>query len=203
MLAKPRWGIRPPLVAEVPRSPAVDLFWLYIRLLKSDNGSMKILIPFLLICSFCCATAVYAADEAALNRAMRSFNGRAKTEADAKLMLNAISQQTKVPEKTLAAQMKMSRLNYAELLAAESLAEGSGKNLNSIVALQRGGKGWAAISNDVKVDSNSIVARLNNAEKMVQAGQPVAPAVKGNTAPLPGYTDIRRVPVVPVGRREP
>src|SRR5882724_4806887 len=99
---------------------------------------MKILIPLLLLCSFCCATGVYAADEAALNRAMRSFNARAKTDADGKLMLNAVSQQTKVSEKTLAAQMRTSRLNYAELLTAESLAEGSGKNLNSVVALQRG-----------------------------------------------------------------
>jgi hypothetical protein len=161
---------------------------------------MKTLIPFLLLCSFCCATGVYGADEAALNRAMHSFNGRARTEADAKLMLNAISQQTKVPEKTLAAQMKTSRLNYAELLAANSLAEGSGKSLNSIVALQRGGKGWAAVSNDLKIDSNSIVARLNNAEKTVQGGQAkLAQARNAKRLPLPGYTDIRRVPVVPVG----
>jgi hypothetical protein len=155
---------------------------------------MKILIPFLLVCSFCCATAVYAADEAALNRAMRSFNNQARTEADAKLMLNAISQQTKVPEKTLAAEMKTSRLNYAELLAARSLAEGTGKSLTSIVALQKGGKGWAAISNDLKVDSNSIVARLNNAEKTVKAGRaPVGQAKNAERPPLPGSTDIRRV----------
>ena len=166
---------------------------------------MKILIPFLLVCFSCCATTVYGADEAALNRAMRSFNGRAKSEADAQLMLNAISQQTKMPEKTLAAHMKTSRLNYGELLTAESLTEGSGKSLNSVVAMQRGGKGWADISSDLKIDSNSIVARLSNAEKMVQASQPVAPAGKGNKAPLPGYTDIRQAPVIraPSGRREP
>jgi hypothetical protein len=166
---------------------------------------MKTAIPFLLVCFFYGTTAVYGADEAALNRAMRSFNGQARTEADVPLMLNAISQQTKVPEKTLAAQMKTSRLNYGELLTAESLTEGSGKSLNSIVAMERGGKGWAAISSDLKIDSNSIVARLNNAEKLVQASQPVAPAGKGNKAPLPGYTDVRQVPIVrvPVGRREP
>lgn len=154
---------------------------------------MKTLIPFLLICSFCCATAVNAADEAALNRAMRSFNGRARTEADAKLMLNAVSQQTKMSEKTLAAEMKASRLNYGELLAAQSLAEGSGKSVKTIAAWQRGGKGWAAISNDLKIDSNGIVDRLNIAEKTVQAGQPkVTRAEDTNRPPLPGYTDIRR-----------
>ena len=150
---------------------------------------MKILIPFLPFCFLCCATGVYAADEAALNRAMRSFNARAKTDADGKLMLNAVSQQTKVSEKTLAAQMRTSRLNYAELLTAESLAEGSGKSLNSIVALQRGGKGWASVSNDLKIDSNSIVARLSNAEKTVQAGQ----GRNSKRPPLPGSTDMRRV----------
>jgi hypothetical protein len=154
---------------------------------------MKTLIPFLLVSCFCCATGVNAADEAAINRAMRSFNGRAKTEADAKLMLNAVSQQTKVSEKTLAAEMKSSRLNYGELLAAQSLAEGSGKSVKSIVASQRGGRGWAAISSDLKIDSNSIVERLNSAEKMVEAGQPKAASAKDtNRPPLPGYTDIRR-----------
>lgn len=161
---------------------------------------MKTLIPCLLVCFFC-ATRVYAADEVAVNRAMRSFNNRAKTETDATLMLNAISQQTQVPEKTLVAQMKATRLNYAELLAADSLAEGSGKSLNSIVAVQRGGKGWASIANDLKIDSNSIVARLNSAEKMVEASQPKAAQAKDKIRPVSGYTDIRMFHGAGIGKR--
>jgi hypothetical protein len=155
---------------------------------------MKILIPFLLACFLAGTAAVYGDDEAALNKAVRSFNARAKTESDGKLMLNAIAQQTKMSEKTLQTQMRTARLNYGELLVAESLAEGSGKNLNSIVALRASGKGWAAISKDLKIDSTSIVARLNNAEKTVQTSQnQVRQAHNTNRPPLPGSTDIRRV----------
>ena len=131
---------------------------------------MRRLILFLVIGSLCRATAVYAGDEAALNQAIKVLNAQAKTDADKKLVLNAVSQQTKVPEKTLQTHMTATHLNYGELLTAESLAAGSGKNLNAVLAMKQG-KGWADLSREVKIDPNSIVNRLHSAEKTVQASQ--------------------------------
>ena len=154
---------------------------------------MRNLIPLSLICSVVCVTGVYADDEAGLNQAMRAFNAHAKDTADKKIVLNAIWIQTKVAEKTLQAQMNKLNLNYAELLTAQSLAEGGSTNVDNIVALKGRGKGWVAISKDLKIDSNSIVARLSNADKMVLAAQSrVTRAQEAKRPPLPGFTDIRR-----------
>lgn len=139
---------------------------------------MKNLISTFLICALCTATAAYADDEATLNKAIKALNARAKTDADKKLVLNAVSQQTKVPEKTLSSHMGTTHLNYGELLTVESLAQGSRKELNAIVAMKQG-KGWSTVSKEVRIDPNSIVGRLRAAEKMVQAAK-AAPKQAGN-----------------------
>jgi hypothetical protein len=131
---------------------------------------MKIVILFLVVCSLCTATAIQAENEATLNQAIIALNAHAKTDADKKLVLAAISQQTQVPEKTLQSQMATTHLNYGELLVADSLAEGSGKTLTSIIALKQG-KGWADVSKEVKIDPGSVVGRLRTTEKVVQMSQ--------------------------------
>src|ERR1019366_4468233 len=103
---------------------------------------MKIVIPSLVVCLLCTATVIHAENEAVLNQAIKDLNARAKTDADKKLVLAAVSQQTQVPT---------TRLNYGELLVADSLAEGSGKTLTNIIALKQG-KGWAALSQEVKIN---------------------------------------------------
>ena len=131
---------------------------------------MKKLILFFVVGSLSAASAGYADEEATLNQAINTLNGRAKTESGQKLVLKAVSQQTNVPEKTLQSQMGTTHLGYGELLTANSLAQGSGKNLNSILAMKQG-KGWASLSKEVRIDPNSIVNRLRAAEKTAQTGQ--------------------------------
>jgi hypothetical protein len=131
---------------------------------------MKSLIIFLAICALGSSTAVYAADERALDQAIKALNAQAQTDPGKKLVLNAVSQETHVPEKTLQAHMTATHLNYGELLAAESLAQATGKNVNAVVAMKQG-KGWADLSREVKIDPNSIVSRLQGAAKLVQGGQ--------------------------------
>jgi hypothetical protein len=131
---------------------------------------MKTLILSLIICSLGVAPAAFGQDGSSLNQAIASLNARAKTPADQKLLLNAVSQQTKVPEKTLQAHMTATRLNYGELLTAESIAVGIGKNVNVVLAMKHG-KGWADLSRELRIDPTSIVNRLQSAEKTVQAGQ--------------------------------
>jgi len=130
---------------------------------------MRRLIIFLTLCSLGSVTAVFAGDDPALNQAVKALNARAQTDAGRKLVLNAISQQTNVPEATLQAHMAAAHLNYGELLVAESLAIASGKNLTAVIAMKQG-KGWADVSKEVKIDPNSIVNRLQNADKTVQSG---------------------------------
>jgi hypothetical protein len=111
----------------------------------------------------------FASNEASVNQAINSLNARAKTDADKKLVLKAVAQQTRLPEKTLRSQMSATHLSYGELLAANSIAEGSGKNLNAVLTMKRV-KSWASVSKQLSVDPSSIVNRLNIAENAVQAG---------------------------------
>jgi hypothetical protein len=104
-----------------------------------------------------------------LNQAIEAFNARAKTDADKKLVLKAVSQQIRLPEKTLRSQMGATHLNYGELLAANSIAEGSGKNLNAVLTM-KGGKSWASVSKQLGVDPYGIVDRLQIAEKTIRTG---------------------------------
>ena len=149
---------------------------------------MKNLISTLLICVLCTAATAYADDEALMNQAIKALNAQAKTDADKKLVLNAVSQQTSVPEKTLSSHMGTTNLNYGELLIAESLAQGSRKDIKAILAIKQR-KGWADVSKEVRIDPNSIVARLRAAEKTVQAGQgapkQAGQAKKPNSAAVP------------------
>lgn len=155
---------------------------------------MKTLIPIFIVCSLCCATGVYAADESSLNQAITTLNARAKTDADKKLVLNAVSQQTKVSERNLQSQMNTTHLNYGELLAANSIAEGSGKTLASVVAMRTGGRGWAQISKELKIDPASIIDRVHAAERSIDVAQGKTVKAGDKKGPrVGGFTDMRRV----------
>jgi hypothetical protein len=124
----------------------------------------------LVIFLFSGMTAAHASDKASLNQAISSLNARAETNVDKKIVLKAVSQQTGVPEKTLRSQMSATHLGYGELLTANSIAEGSGKNLNVVLAMKKD-KGWATLSKELRVDPDSIVDRLHNAAKTVEASR--------------------------------
>ena len=143
---------------------------------------MKKLIALLVTCSICGITAAFASDEASLNQAINSLNARAKTDAGKKLVLKAVSQQTRLPEKTLQSQMSATHLGYGELLTVNSIVEGSGKSLNAVLAMKKG-TGWTNLSKELRIDPNSIVNRLRNAEKTVRTGQ--ASAGEGNMTDQP------------------
>ena len=151
---------------------------------RAGNGmiqSMKRFISLLVSCSLCSMMAAFAGDKASLNQAIESLNARAKTGADKKRVLIAVSQQTKLSEKTLQSQMSATHLSYGELLTANSIAEGSGKNLNAVLAM-KGAKSWASVSKQLRVDPDSIVEQLHNAETTVQSGRAGLRAQNSQTA---------------------
>lgn len=80
----------------------------------------------------------------------------------------AVSAQTKVPVRTLVEQQSQTGLSYGELLIANSLAEGSGKSLDAIVAMRKSSSSWEALSKKLKINSKSIVARANAATNAIQ-----------------------------------
>jgi hypothetical protein len=131
---------------------------------------MRKLVSLFVTGLLCGVTAASASNETSLNQAIQALNARAKTDADKKLVLKAVSQQTSLPEKALQSQMSATHLGYGELLTANSIAEGSGKNLNAVVAM-KGAKSWASVSKRLRVDPDSIVNRLHNAERTVQSGR--------------------------------
>jgi hypothetical protein len=142
---------------------------------------MKKLISLLVACFLCGGMIALASDEANLNQAINSLNARARTDADKKLVLKAVSQQTGLPEKTLRSQMSATHLGYGELLAANSIVEGSGKNLNAVLTMKEG-KSWASLSKQLRVDPSSIVSRLHVAESTIQIGHPGSRAQNAQAA---------------------
>lgn len=141
---------------------------------------MKLSIPLLVGCSLFLATVVRAED-AGLDQAIRNLNAQAKTDADKQIVLAAVSQQAGVPAKTVQSQMATTRLNYGEILVADSLAEGTGKKLADIVALKKG-KGWAEVSRELKVDPRSVLDRVRTTQKVVQGSQAKAKAAQAANA---------------------
>jgi hypothetical protein len=160
---------------------------------------MKTLILFLAV-SFFSAAAVSAEDEATLNQAIATLNGQAKTAADKKIVLGAVAQQTNVPEKTLESQMAATHLTYGELVAANSLAEGSGQAVTNILARKKG-KGWAEVSREVKINPASVIDRLRTTQKVVQMSQTKLKQTQKMKKPnMPDSTAPLREPARPAGR---
>ena len=130
--------------------------------------AMKKLICLFVTYCLCGNMVAFASNEESLNQAIISLNARARSDADRKRVLTVVSQQTGLPEKTLQSQMSATHLGYGELLTANSIAEGSGKNLNAVLAM-KGAKSWASVSKQLRVDPDSIVNRLHNAERTVHS----------------------------------
>jgi hypothetical protein len=151
---------------------------------------MKILFS-LVICLLAVAPASFAQD-GSFNQGIASLNALAKTPADQKLVLGAVSQQTRIPEATLQSQMNQTKLGYGELLVANSIAQASKQKLDGVIARKQG-KDWSAVANELKIDSSSIVARLRNAGKMVQTAQKTAVG-KPKASASPTATPKRFIP---------
>jgi hypothetical protein len=132
--------------------------------------AMKKLICLFVAYCLCGNIVAFASNEDSLNQAIISLNARAGSNADKKRVLNAVSQQTGLPERTLQSQMSTTHLGYGELLTANSIAEGSGRNLNAVLAM-KGAKSWTSLSKQLRVDPVSIVDRLRNAERTVHSGR--------------------------------
>ena len=150
---------------------------------------------FLLVAFTLCRANAIASEET-LNQAMKALDAQVKPGDDKKLALFAVSRQTSVPEATLQTHMNATHLGYGELLAAESLAKATGKNVDAVLSMKHD-KSWAALSKEMKIDPNSIAGRLQNAQKTVQAGQQQRLQAAKTAKPAEqGIRPVERAPAV-------
>jgi hypothetical protein len=114
------------------------------------------------------STAKLGTENTTLGKAIASLDAKAGAVVDGfTLMPTAVSWQTKVPAEVLKKQRASSGLTYGQLLVANSLAAGSGKSFNQILALRGKTRDWTQLAQNLHVNVNSIVARVKAADESV------------------------------------
>lgn len=118
------------------------------------------------------ASTVSVADKPTFRQALAHFEAQSGTVVDGyALVVPAVKLQTGVPAETLKWQRQKTGLTYGELLVANSLATGSGKSFNEIIAMKNKGQSWSQISQSLKINIDSITSRLKTAEESIKYAQ--------------------------------
>ena len=114
------------------------------------------------------STSKLGPENTTLGKAVASLDAKAGTVVDGyALMPTAVSWQTKVPAEVLKKQRAKSGLSYGQLLVANSLASGSGKTFEQVLALRAKTRDWSQLAANLHVNVNSIIARLKSADESV------------------------------------
>ena len=109
-----------------------------------------------------------AGDNTPLGAAVAKLDAKAGTVVEGQaLMPTAVSWQTKVPVEVLKKQQAKSGLTYGQLLVANSLATGSGKSFDQILALKAKNQSWTQLAEKLHIGVGSIVARVKAADESV------------------------------------
>jgi hypothetical protein len=112
---------------------------------------------------------VTSADKASFKTALANFNAQADTVVEGwTLIVPAVAWQTGVPAETLKKQHAATGLSFGELLVANSLAAGSGKSLNQILALKGRTQGWGQLAKRLNINIDSVTARLRTASESIR-----------------------------------
>ena len=118
------------------------------------------------------ASSLSAADKPSFRQALTHFDAQSSTVVDGyALIVPAVKLQTGVPAETLKWQQQKTGLTYGELLVANSLASGSGKSFNDIIAMKNKGQSWSQISQSLRINIDSITTRLKTAEESIKYAQ--------------------------------
>ncbi len=111
------------------------------------------------------ATSARQREDRALAQAMNKFDVSSTISVEGfNLASAAVAAQTRIPDATIKTQHAKTGLSFSDLLVANSLAEGSGKNFSEIVAMERQTGAWTPVIKRLRVSMNSIVARTRAAE---------------------------------------
>ena len=108
----------------------------------------------------------------ALERALANFDAQSGTVVEGwALSIPAVAWQTGVPVETLKKQRAATNLSFGELLVANSLARGSGKSFDEILAFRQRTQGWSQLAKQLNIDIDSITARLRAAGESIKYAQ--------------------------------
>ena len=111
----------------------------------------------------------FGQDNTPLGRAVASLDAKAGTVVDGFTLLpTAVSWQTKVPVEVLKKQRAKTGLSYGQLLVANSLATGSGKSFEQVLALREKTRDWSQLAANLRINVKSIVARVKAADESVK-----------------------------------
>jgi hypothetical protein len=115
------------------------------------------------------ASSVAVSKKPAFRAALANFDSQSTTMANGyALTIPAVSWQTKVPVDIIKKQRAATRMTFGELLVANSLASGSGRSFNEIVALQAKTKSWEQVAKQLRVNIDSVTARLKSAADSIK-----------------------------------
>jgi hypothetical protein len=118
------------------------------------------------------ATTLGANEKSSFRTALGELNTQAGTIVDGyALIIPAVALQTGVPQDTIKKQRAATGMTYGELLVANSMAKGSGKAFNEIVNMRGKEKSWQELSLRLRINIDSITARLKNAAESVKYAQ--------------------------------
>ncbi len=105
----------------------------------------------------------------ALAKALSHLDAQAGTVVQGyALAMAAVSVQTKVPVDTLRKQQAATKMGASDLLVADSLANGSGKSFQEIMAMQKRAGAWTPLAGQLHVNLKSIIARAEAAASSVR-----------------------------------
>ena len=104
-----------------------------------------------------------------LRTAIERLDAKAPTTVEGwSLIATAVSWQTKVSVENLKKQRATTGLTYGQLLVANSLAEGSGKSFDRILALRSTSGNWSRLAGKLHISVKSIIERLDAANESIQ-----------------------------------
>jgi hypothetical protein len=110
-----------------------------------------------------------AGERSDLATAVAKLDGRANTVVEGHALLpTAVSIQTGVTTEVLTKQRASSGLSYGQLLVANSLASGSGKSFDQILALRAKAASWSQLAASLHINPKSIIGRINAADDQVR-----------------------------------
>jgi len=105
----------------------------------------------------------------ALAKALAQLNAQTGTVVQGYALISeAVALQTRIPAAKIRAQRSATGLSFGDLLVANSLAEGSGKSFNEVLAMKTKSGAWDPLAKKLSIDMNSIIARTRAASESVQ-----------------------------------
>lgn len=141
-----------------------------------------------------------ARENSDLGTAVAKLDARANTVVEGRALLpTAVSIQTGVTVEVLKKQRASSGLSYGQLLVANSLASGSGKSFDQILALRAKTGSWSQLATSLRINPKSIIGRINAADESVKYAESRRRLRREENLNDSGFHNGARIGVIPGG----